>query len=72
MWLILGFRDTLYCHTSSSFFVGIFSDYSIALETRKKLNKETMDDAFYKVIPIEENKLYDYQWTVKIGLNEMD
>lgn len=72
MWIILGFRDTLYCHTPVPFFVGMFLDYSIAIETRKKLNKESMDDAFYKVIPIEENTLYDYQWNVNIGLNETD
>ncbi len=64
MWLIMGIRDTSSCDAPIPFFVGIFQEQHIAIETCKRLNKEKKDDAFHEVKRIESNKVYDYEWNV--------
>lgn len=64
MWLIMGFRDNTYCDTPEPFFVGIFTEHHVAIENCKLLNKEKKDAAFYDVLTIEANKIYNYEWNV--------
>lgn len=64
MWLILGFKETSYEGPPEPFFVGIFQEQSIAVETCKRMNEETKDDTMFEVKQIELNKVYDYEWTI--------
>jgi len=68
MWLIMGFRDNADCDTLEPFFVGVFSEHHVAVETCKLLNTEKKDNAFYDVITIQANKVYDYEWNIMNGV----
>jgi hypothetical protein len=68
MWLIMGFRESAYCDAPEAFFVGIFSEQSVALETCKSLNKAKKDNAFYDILIVQENTVYDYEWNVMKGV----
>jgi hypothetical protein len=64
MWLIMGFRESPYEGPPESFFVGVYQEHNIAIETCKGLNAEKQKDTHYVVREIEPNKVYDYEWNV--------